>query len=82
MASGPIISWQIGGEKVEAVTDFSFLGSKFTAESECSHEVKRQGSWKESYDKPRHRIKKKRHHFANQNLYSQSYVFSSSYVQM
>ena len=41
MASGPITSWQIGGEKVEAVTDFSFLGSKFTAESDCSHEVKR-----------------------------------------
>ena len=34
MASGPITSWQIGGEKVEAVTDFSFLGSKFTAESD------------------------------------------------
>ena len=41
MASGPITSWQIGGEKVAAVTDFSFLGSKFTAESDCSHEVKR-----------------------------------------
>ena len=38
---GPIISWQIDGEKVEMVTDFIFLGSKFTADSDCSHEIKR-----------------------------------------
>ena len=37
MASGPITSWQIEGEKVEAVTDFLFLGSKITADHECSH---------------------------------------------
>ena len=41
MASGPITSWQIEGEKVETVTDFIFLGSKITAESDCSHEIKR-----------------------------------------
>ena len=41
MASGPITSGQIKGEKVEAVTDFIFLGSKITADGECSHEVKR-----------------------------------------
>ena len=41
MASGPIISWQIEGEKVEAVTDFIFLGSKITAGSNWSHEIKR-----------------------------------------
>ena len=41
MASGPITSWQIDGEKVETVTDFIFLGSKITADSGCSHEVKR-----------------------------------------
>ena len=41
MASGPITSWQIEGEKVKAVTDFMFLGSKITAESDCSHEIKR-----------------------------------------
>ena len=40
MASGPITSWQIRGEKVEAVTDFIFLGSKITADSNCSHEIK------------------------------------------
>ena len=41
MVSGPITSWQIKGEKVEAVTDFIFLGSKITADGECSHEIKR-----------------------------------------
>ena len=41
MASGPITSWQIGGETVETVTDFSFGGSKITADSDCSHEIKR-----------------------------------------
>ena len=41
MASSPITSWQIGGGKVETVTDFIFLGSKITADSDCSHEVKR-----------------------------------------
>ena len=41
MASGPIISWQIDGEKVEAVTDLIFLGSKITANGDCSHELKR-----------------------------------------
>ena len=40
MASGPIISWQIEGEKVKAVTDFIFLGSKITVASDCSHEMK------------------------------------------
>ena len=42
MASGPITSWQIEGEKVEAVTNFIFLGSKITADGDCSHESKRQ----------------------------------------
>ena len=41
MASGPITSWQIDGEKVETVADFIFLGSKITADSDCSHEIKR-----------------------------------------
>ena len=42
MASGPIISWQIDGETVEIVSDFIFLGSKITADGDCSHEVKRR----------------------------------------
>ena len=41
MASGTITSWQIEGEKVEAVTDFIFLGSEITADGDCSHEIKR-----------------------------------------
>ena len=41
MASKPIIAWQIEGENVEAVTDFLFLGSKITVDSDCSHEVRR-----------------------------------------
>ena len=41
MASGPITSWQIEGEKVEAVTDFIFLGYKITVNGDCSHEIKR-----------------------------------------
>ena len=42
MASGPMTSWQIDGEKVEIVTDFIFLGSKITADGDCSHEIKRR----------------------------------------
>ena len=41
IASGPITSWQIDGETMETVTNFIFLGSKFTADSDCSHEIKR-----------------------------------------
>ena len=41
MASGPITSWQINTEKMETVTDFIFLGSKITADGDCSHEIKR-----------------------------------------
>ena len=41
MAYGPITSWQIGGETVETVSDFIFLGSKISADSDCSHEIKR-----------------------------------------
>ena len=47
MASGPIISWQIEGEKVEAVTDFIFLGSKITADRNSNHEIKRISSSEE-----------------------------------
>ena len=48
MASGPITSWQIDGE---TASDFIFLGSKITADGDCSHEIKRRFTpWKESYD--------------------------------
>ena len=44
MASGPITSWEIDGETVESVSDFIFLGSKITADGDCSHEIKRRFS--------------------------------------
>ena len=50
MASGPITSWQIDGETMETVTDFIFLGSKITADGDCSHEIKMLAPWKKSYD--------------------------------
>ena len=54
MSSGPITSWEIDGETVETVADFIFLGSKITADSDCSHEIKKTLTpWKESYDQPR-----------------------------
>ena len=54
MASGPITSWQIDGETVETVSDLIVLGSKITADGDCSHEIKRRFTpWKESYDQPR-----------------------------
>ena len=82
MASGPITSWQIDGETMETVTEFIFIGSKITVDIDCSHEIKRLAPWKESYDKPRQCVKKQRHHFADEGLYSQSYGFSISHVQM
>ena len=82
MASGPITSWQIDGEKIGTVTDFIFLSSKITVDGDCSHEIKIIDSWKKSYDKPGQHIKKQRHHFADKVLYSQSYGFSSSQVPM
>ena len=65
MASGPITSWQIDGETMETVTDFIALGSKITADGDCSHEIKMLAPWKKTYDQPRQHIKKQRHYFAN-----------------
>ena len=66
---------------METVTDI-FLGSKITADGDCSHEIKTLAPWKESYDKPRQLIKKQRQYFANKGPYCQSYGFSSSHVRM
>ena len=60
MASGSIISWQIDGETMETVIDFIFLGSKITADGDCSHEIKTLAPWKKSYDQLRQHIKKQR----------------------
>ena len=83
MTSGPITSWQIDGERAETESDFIFLGSKITADGDCSHEIEKTlAPWKKNYDTPRQHIKKQRHHFADKGLYSQSYGFPSSYVWM
>ena len=83
MASSPITSWKIDGEKVKTVTDFIFLGSKITVNSNCSQEIKRcLLLGRKDYDKPRQHIKKQGHHFADKCLYSESYGFPSSHVWM
>ena len=68
MVSALITSWQIEGENVEVVTDFLFLGSNITVDSDCSHEIRRR---LESDYKPRQYVEKKRHHFVDKGLYSQ-----------
>ena len=80
--SVPITSWQIG-EKVEAVIDLIFLGSRIMVDGDCSLEIKRHLllGRKAMTNIDKH-IKKQRHHFADKGLYSQSYGFSSSHVQM
>ena len=81
MASCPITSWQIDGENVEIVSDFIFLGSKITADGDCSHDIEQMlAPWKNSYDKPSQFIKKQRHYFADKGPYSQSHGFSRSHV--
>ena len=67
---------------METVTDFIFLGSKITVDSDCCHEIKSLAPWKKSNDKSRQHIKKQRHYFAYESPYHQSYGFSSSHVQM
>ena len=76
MASGLITSWQIDG------ADFIILGSKITADGDCSHEIKTLTSWKKSYEQSRQHIKKQRYYFANKGLSSQGCGFSSSHVWM
>ena len=83
MTSGPITSWQTYGETMEIVTDFIFLGSKITADGDCSHEIKRRLLLgRKVYDQPKQLIKKQRYYFANKGPSSQSYGFSSSHVWM
>ena len=79
MISGPITSWQIDGE---TVSDFIFWGSNITADSDCSHEIKRRLLLGGSYDQPRQHIKKQRHYFANKGPSSQGYGFTSGHVWM
>ena len=80
MASGPITSWQIDGGKMETVTDLIFLGSKITANSDCSHEIKRRLFLGRKAMTNLDSILK--HLFADKGPSSQGYAFSSSHVQM
>ena len=76
MASGPITSWQIDGEKIATVTDFIFLGSKITANSDCRHKIKRCFLLgRKAIDKPKQHTKTQRHCFAGKGPYSQIYGF-------
>ena len=81
MASSPITSRQIEGAKVKAVTDFIFLGSKVTADGDCSCEIERRLLLGRK-GKPGQQVKRQRHHFAHKGPQSQSYGFSSSHVWM
>ena len=83
MASGPITSWEIDGETVETVADFIFLGSKITADGDCSHEIKRRLLFgRKVVTNIDSILKKQRHYFANKGLSSQDYGFSSGHVWM
>ena len=84
MASGPITSWQIDGETMETVTDFIFLISKITVDSDCSREIKRHLLLGRKAMTNLGSILKSRdiHYFAKKGLSSQSYGFSSSHVWM
>ena len=82
MASGPITSWQLDGETMETVTNFIFLGSKITADGDCSHEIKRRLLLGREAMTILDSILKNRHYLANKGPSSQSYGFSSSHVWM
>ena len=81
MASGPITSWQIDGEEME--THFIFLGSKITADGDCSHEIKRHLLLvRKAMTNLNSILKKQRHYFANKGPSSQGCRFSNSHVWM
>ena len=82
MSSGTITSWQTDGETMQTVTDFNFLGSKITADGDCSHEIKRCLLLRRKAITNLDSILKSRHYFANKGPSSQSYGFSSSHICM
>ena len=82
MASGPISSWQIDEETKKTVTDFIFLDSQITADSNCSHKIKRHLLPGRKAMTNLDRVLKSIHYFANKGPYSQSYGFNSSHVWM
>ena len=81
IASSPITSWQINWEKMEILTDFIFLGSKITEDSDCSCEIKRHLLLvRKSLRNLDSLLKKQRHHFDDKGPYNQIYDFSSSHA--
>ena len=80
MASGPITSWDLDGETVEAVSDFIFWGSKITADGDHSHEIKRHLLLGRKVMTNLDSILKSRHYFANEGPSSQGYGFLSGHV--
>ena len=83
MASGPNTSWQIDGETMETVTDFILLGSKITADGDCSHEIKRcLLLGRKAMTNLDSILKKQRHYFVDKGPSSLNYGFSSSHVWM
>ena len=82
MAPGLITSWQIDGELVETVADFIFLGSKITADGDCSHEIKRRLLLGRKVMTNLDTILKNRCYFANKCPYSRGYGFMSDHVWM
>ena len=79
MASGPITSWEIDGERVETVSDY-FGGSKITADGDWSHEIKRRLLLGRKVITNRQHIKKQRYYFANKGPSSQGCGFSSGHI--
>ena len=83
MASGPITSWEVEGERVEKVSDFILGVSKITADGDCSHEIKRRLLLgRKVTTNLDGNIQKQRHYFANKGSSSQGYGFSSGHVWM
>ena len=82
MSSSPITSWQKDGETVETVRDYIFLGSKITADGDCSHEINRHLLLGRKAMTNLDSILKSRHYLADKGPYSKSYGFSSSQVWM
>ena len=79
ITSGPITSWQINGE---TVADFIFLGSKITADGDCSHEIKRRLLLGKKVRTNLDSILKSRHYFANKCPFSQSYGFHKLHIDV
>ena len=84
MASGPITSWQIDGDTVEAVSDFIWGGAPKSLQMVIAAMKLKDAflPWKASYEQPRQHIKKQRHYFVNKGPSSQGYAFSSGHAWM